>query len=76
MDWLRDTTEKFCKDRDIHGNLGGIQIIDGKDKNTQWVSVEMLSNVVSFFRSKSWSWLFIETKDRFDFYKKKEELIT
>ena len=33
IDWLRDTTEKFCKDRAIHNAiLGGIQIIDGKDK--------------------------------------------
>ena len=33
MDWLRDTTEKFCKDRGIHNAiLSGIQIIDGKDK--------------------------------------------
>ena len=33
MDWLSDTTEQVCKDRDIHNAiLGGIQIIDGKDK--------------------------------------------
>ena len=31
---VRDTTEKFCKDRAIHNAiLSGIQIIDGKDKN-------------------------------------------
>ena len=49
MDWLRDTTEKFCKDRAIHNAiLGGIQIIDGKDKRyTPEYLPEMLSNALS-----------------------------
>ena len=34
MDWLVDTTEKFCKDKAIYNAIvEGISIIDGKDKN-------------------------------------------
>ena len=76
IDWLRDTTEKFCKDRAIHNAiLGGIQIIDGKDKkHTPEYLPEMLSNALSVsFDQKVGHDYLIETKDRFDFYKKKEE---
>ena len=76
IDWLRDTTEKFCKDRAIHNAiLGGIQIIDGKDKErTPEYLPEMLSNALSVsFDQKVGHDYLIETKDRFDFYKKKEE---
>ena len=76
MDWLRDTTEKFCKDRAIHNAiLGGIPIIDGKDKRyTPEYLPEMLSNALSVsFDQKVGHDYLIETKDRFDFYKKKEE---
>ena len=76
MDWLRDTTEKFCNDRAIHNAiLGGIQIIDGKDKErTPEYLPEMLSNALSVsFDQKVGHDYLVETKDRFDFYKKKEE---
>ena len=76
IDWLRDTTEKFCKDRAIHNAiLGGIQIIDGKDKkHTPEYLPEMLSNALSVsFDQKVGHDYLLETKDRFDFYKKKEE---
>ena len=76
IDWLRDTTEKFCKDRAIHNAiLGGIQIIDGKDKErTPEYLPEMLSNALSVsFDQKVGHDYLVETKDRFDFYKKKEE---
>ena len=33
LQWLLDTTEKFCKDRAVHNAvLEGIKILDGKDK--------------------------------------------
>ena len=33
MQWLVDTTEKFCKDKAVYNvYLNGIQIIEGKDK--------------------------------------------
>ena len=76
MDWLRDTTEKFCKDRAIHNAiLGGIQIIDGKDKkHTPEYLPEMLSEALSVsFDQKVGHDYLLETKERFDFYKKKEE---
>ena len=32
LDWLKDTTEKFCKDKAIYNAIvDGIKIIDGKD---------------------------------------------
>ena len=76
MDWLKDTTEKFCKDRAIHNAiLGGIQIIDGKDKkHTPEYLPEMLSEALSVsFDQKVGHDYLLETKERFDFYKKKEE---
>ena len=76
MDWLRDTTEKFCKDRAIHNAiLGGIQIIDGKDKkHTPEYLPDLLSDALSVsFDQKVGHDYLLETKERFDFYKKKEE---
>ena len=76
LDWLVETTEKFCKDRAIHNAiLGGIQIIDGKDmKHTPEYLPEMLSDALSVsFDQKVGHDYLLETKERFDFYKKKEE---
>ena len=76
LNWLVETTEKFCKDRAIHNAiLGGIQIIDGKDKqHTPEYLPEMLSNAlaVSFDQKVGHDYL-EESKERFDFYKTKEE---
>ena len=49
LEWLVETTEKFCKDRSIHNAvLNGIQIIDGKDKkHTPEYLPELLSNALS-----------------------------
>src|SRR5210317_646893 len=36
LQWLLDTTEKFCKDRAVHNAvLSGIKILDGKDNQRQ-----------------------------------------
>ena len=76
LEWLVETTEKFCKDRAIHNAiLGGIQILDGKDKNhTPEYLPEMLSEAlgVSFDQKVGHDYL-QESKERYDFYKKKEE---
>ena len=76
LTWLVETTEKFCKDRAIHNAiLGGIQIIDGKDKqHTPEYLPEMLSNAlaVSFDQKVGHDYL-EESKERFDFYRTKEE---
>ena len=76
IEWLVETTEKFCKDRSIHNAiLNGIQIIDGKDKNhTPEYLPELLSNALSVsFDQKVGHDYLLESKERFDFYKKKEE---
>ena len=70
LQWLLDTTEKFCKDRAIHNAiLSGIQIIDGKDKqHTPEYLPEMLSNALSVsFDQKVGHDYLLETKDRFDY---------
>jgi len=77
--WLVDTTEKFCKDRAIHNAiLGGIQILDGKDKqHTQEYLPEMLSSALSVsFDQKIGHDYLLESQERYDFYKKKEERLT
>ena len=76
LNWLVDTTEKFCKDRAIHNAiLGGIQIIDGKDKeHTPEYLPEMLSNALSVsFDQKVGHDYLQDSKERYDFYKTKEE---
>ena len=76
LNWLVDTTEKFCKDRAIHNAiLGGIQILDGKDKeHTPEYLPEMLSNAlaVSFDQKVGHDYL-EDSKERYDFYRTKEE---
>ena len=76
LDWLVETTEKCCKDRAIHNAiLSGIQIIDGKDKkHTPEYLPDLLSDALSVsFDQKVGHDYLLETKERFDFYKKKEE---
>ena len=78
LDWLVETTETFCKDRAIHNAiLGGIQILDGKDKNhTPEYLPEMLSEALSVsFDQKVGHDYLLESKERYDFYRKKEERI-
>jgi len=76
LEWLVETTEKFCKDRAIHNAiLGGIQILDGRDKDhTPEYLPEMLSEALSVsFDQKVGHDYLLESKERYDFYKKKEE---
>ena len=76
LEWLLETTEKFCKDRAIHNAiLGGIQILDGKDKqHTPEYLPELLSGAlgVSFDQKVGHDYL-LESEVRYNFYKKKEE---
>ncbi len=74
--WLVETTEKFCKDRAIHNAiLGGIQILDGKDRShSPEYLPEMLSQALSVsFDQKIGHDYLTETKERYDFYRRKEE---
>ena len=78
LEWLVETTETFCKDRAIHNAiLGGIQILDGKDKeHTPEYLPEMLSEALSVsFDQKVGHDYLLESKERYDFYRKKEERI-
>ena len=76
LEWLVETTEKFCKDRSIHNAvLTGIQIIDGKDRDhTPEYLPELLTNAlgVSFDQKVGHDYL-LDSKERYDFYKRKEE---
>ena len=74
--WLVETTEKFCKDRAIHNAiLNGIHILDGKDKeHSPEYLPEMLSQALSVsFDQKIGHDYLTEAKERYDFYKRKEE---
>ena len=74
--WLVETTEKFCKDRAIHNAiLGGIQILDGKDKeHSPEYLPEMLSQALSVsFDQKIGHDYLTSSKERYDFYRRKEE---
>ena len=76
LEWLVETTEKFCKDRSIHNAvLNGIQIIDGKDKNhTLEYLPELLSNALSVsFDQKVGHDYLLESKERYEYYNRKEE---
>ena len=76
LDWLVETTETWCKDRALHNAiLGGIQIIDGKDKDhTPEYLPEMLSEALSVsFDQKVGHDYLLESKERYEYYNRKEE---
>ena len=78
MDWLVDTTEKFCKDKAIYNAIvDGISIIDGKDKNRGADAIPSLLTdalAVSFDNAVGHDY-FDDSASRFDFYHKVEERI-
>ena len=78
LDWLVNTTEKFCKDRAVHNAvMDGIHILDGKDKkHTPEAIPEILRDAlsVSFDRNVGHDYL-SDIERRFDFYNKKENRI-
>ena len=78
MEWLLDTTEKFCKDKAIYNAIvDGISIIDGKDKNRGADAIPSLLTdalAVSFDNAVGHDY-FGDSDARFDFYHKVEERI-
>jgi archaellum biogenesis ATPase FlaH len=78
MEWLVDTTEKFCKDKAIYNAIvDGISIIDGKDKNRGADAIPSLLTdalAVSFDNAVGHDY-FDDSEARFDFYHKVEERI-
>ena len=75
MNWLVDTTEKFCKDKAVYNAiLRSIEIIDGKSKNeTKNAIPNILSDALSVSFDEQIGHDYIsDADDRFDFYHKVE----
>ena len=78
MDWLVDTTEKFCKDKAIYNAIvEGISIIDGKDKNkTPDAIPSILTEALSVaFDNRVGHDYLADSDSRYEFYHKVEERI-
>ena len=78
MQWLVDTTEKWCKDRAVHNAiLNGIQIIEGKDKeHTAEAIPSILSEALAVGFDNNVGHDYVEDgENRFEFYHKKEEFL-
>jgi len=76
MQWLVDTTEKFCKDRAVYNAiLSGIQIIEGKDKqHTAEAIPSILQEALAVAFDSHVGHDYVENgEERFEFYHKKEE---
>ena len=76
LQWLLDTTEKFCKDRAVHNAvLEGIQILDGKDKKQNPEAIPtILSNALAVSFDNHIGHAYIDDAEaRFEFYHKKEK---
>jgi replicative DNA helicase len=78
MEWLVDTTEKFCKDKAIYNAIvEGISIIDGKDKNRSADAIpSILTNALAVcFDNAVGHDYFDDSDKRFEFYHRVEERI-
>ena len=76
VQWLLNTTEKFCKDRAVHNAvLAGIKILDNKDKKQSPEAIpHILSEALAVSFDKSVGHDYIEDADaRFKFYHTKEK---
>jgi len=76
LQWLLDTTEKFCKDRAVHNAvLEGIQILDVKDKKQNPEAIPtILSNALAVSFDNHIGHDYIDDAEaRFEFYHKKEK---
>ncbi len=76
VQWLTETTEKFCKDRAGHNAvLSGIKILDGKDKKQTAEAIpHILSDALAVSFDKSVGHDYIEdADDRFKWYHTKEK---
>ena len=76
LQWLLDTTEKFCKDRAVHNAvLEGIQILDGKDKKQNPEAIPSILSqalAVSFDNHIGHDYI-DDAEARFEFYHKREK---
>jgi len=76
LQWLLDTTEKFCKDRAVHNAvLSGIKILDGKDKQRLPEAIPSILSealAVSFDNHIGHDYI-ADAESRFDWYHTKEK---
>ena len=78
MNWLVDTTEKFCKDKAVYNAvLNGIQIIEGKDKDqTPEAIPSILQEALAVAFDSHVGHDYVENgEERFDFYHKIEDKV-
>ena len=78
IEWLINTTEKFCKDKAVYNAIvDGIAIIDGKDgKRTQEAIPDIMRDALAVSFDQSVGHDYLEDGDaRFEFYHKVEEKI-
>src|SRR5210317_1239407 len=76
LQWLLDTTEKFCKDRAVHNAvLDGIKILDNKDKTrTPEAIPSILADALAVSFDNHIGHDYVEdAKARFDWYHTKEK---
>ena len=78
LEWLVETTEKFCKDKAVYNAIvEGIQIIDGKDKHRNVDAIPSILTdalAVGFDNSVGHDYL-LDAQSRFEFYHTVEEKI-
>ena len=76
LQWLLDTTERFCKDRAVHNAvLSGIKILDGKDKQKQPEAIPSILSealAVSFDNHIGHDYIG-DAENRFEWYHTKEK---
>ena len=75
IQWLFDTTEKFCKDKAVNNAvLNGIKILDGKDKERNAEAIPSILSealAVSFDNHIGHDYIG-DADDRYDYYHRKE----
>jgi len=75
IQWLFDTTEKFCKDKAVNNAvLNGIKILDGKDKERNAEAIPSILSealAVSFDNHIGHDYIG-DADDRYEYYHKKE----
>lgn len=78
LDWITNSTEKFCKEKAVYNAIiNSIRIIDGKDKNhTQDAIPDLLSKALAVTFDSHVGHDYLDDADaRYDFYHRVEEKI-
>ena len=78
IDWLIDTTEKFCQEKAVYNAImQSIKIIDGKDKQKEKGSIpDILSDALAVsFDDRVGHDYFEDAESRFDYYQKVEDRV-